>query len=201
MSDWIESLSSAWKGHRNFAEWLVTQYQHPSIVELGVDYGYSTFVFANALMNNQSSGKIYGIDLFQGDDHAGFRDTYSDVIKNIEVNKLSNIEIIKGEFTDQSMKWKTPIDILHIDGLHTYEAVKNDFTNWSKYVKSDGIVIFHDVCIPYFTVNKFFRELGNGYKLYFTHSAGLGIWTKNKELRDNILKSFDNVINYEIKSL
>jgi predicted O-methyltransferase YrrM len=101
---------------------LITQFQNPNIVELGIDYGYSTFVFVNALMNNLSTGKFYGIDLFQGDKHDGVRDTYQEVMGKIGLNKLTNIEIIKGEFTEQSKKCQMSIDILHIDGLHTYEA-------------------------------------------------------------------------------
>ena len=62
---WIENIVSAWKGHRTFAEWLVSKFENPKIVELGVDYGYSTFVFANSLKG--TSGIIYGIDLFQGE--------------------------------------------------------------------------------------------------------------------------------------
>ena len=47
--DWIEEISSAVKGHRVFFEWLVEHMRPTTIVELGVDRGYSTFVFAEAL--------------------------------------------------------------------------------------------------------------------------------------------------------
>ena len=67
MTDWIDQITSAWCGHRKFAEFLVDYYTDPIVVELGVDYGFSTFVFANAL--NETNGKIYGIDLFLGDIH------------------------------------------------------------------------------------------------------------------------------------
>lgn len=192
---WIENIVSAWKGHRNFAEWLVSKFNNPTIVELGVDYGYSTFVFANSLKG--TSGTIYGIDLFQGDVHAGMRNTYDTVINNIKTHDVSNIEIISGDFTEVSKKWDKPIDILHIDGLHTYEAVKNDFNCWSKFVKENGIILFHDTAIPHFGIKDFFREIDGGYKLYFTHSAGLGIYTKNHELYSLILKSFSNVYDFK----
>ena len=54
--DWIEDIPSAVKGHRKFIEWLVEYVNPKTIVELGVDYGYSTFVFSNALpygLNNK----------------------------------------------------------------------------------------------------------------------------------------------------
>jgi len=198
-SEWIEDILSAWTGHRNFAEWLVKYAKSEVVVELGVDYGYSTFVFANALKN--TTGKIYGIDLFLGDEHTGIRDTYMSVMDNIKNHSLTNIEIIVGDFTEVSKTWEKPINILHIDGLHTYEAVKNDFESWSKYVSEDGIILFHDVAVEHFEVKYFFRDLKGGHKLYFTHSAGLGIYTKNTELYHLILKNFDNVFDFDTNPL
>lgn len=198
-SEWIEDIVSAWKGHRKFAEWLVKRAKSEVVVELGVDYGYSTFVFANALKN--TTGKIYGIDLFLGDEHAGFRQTYTSVMDNIKNHSLTNIEIIVGDFTEVSKTWKKPINILHIDGLHTYDGVKNDFDSWSKYVSEDGTIIFHDVAVEHFEVKQFFRDLKGGHKLYFTHSAGLGIYTKNTELYHLILKNFDNVFDFDTNPL
>jgi predicted GH43/DUF377 family glycosyl hydrolase len=190
-NDWIRDIKSAWVGHRGFAEWLVGQFKDPKIVELGVDYGFSTFVFANSLKG--TNGKIYGIDLFEGDVHAGSRNTYLSVKNNIRLHDLKNIEIIVGDFADVSQSWNEPLDILHVDGLHTYDAVKSDFTNWSRHVKDDGIILFHDICVSEFGVKDFFKELADEYKLFFTHWYGLGIFTKNRVLYDTIRATFSNV--------
>jgi glycosyltransferase involved in cell wall biosynthesis len=189
--DWIGDIKSAWIGHRGFAEWLVTQFENPKIVELGVDYGFSTFVFANALKG--TNGIIYGIDLFEGDVHAGSRNTYLSVKNNIRLHDLKNIEIIVEDFAKVSQPWSNPLDILHIDGLHTYDAVKSDFTNWSRHVKDDGVILFHDIAVAEFGVKDFFKELSGGHKLFFTHWYGLGIFTKNKTLYDAICSKFNNV--------
>jgi len=195
MIDWIDDIVSAWKGHRVFAEFLVKIIKPKTIVELGVDYGFSTFCFANSLQN--TDGIIYGIDLFEGDTHTGFRNTYNKVIENINMHNLTNIKIVKGEFSEIAKIWNLPIDILHIDGLHTYNAVKNDYEKWSKFLKNDGIILFHDVT-SFEEIAQFFRDVNDGlYKLYFTHSAGLGILTKNIELRNIILNNFPNVIDFE----
>ena len=165
---------------------------------MGVDYGFSTFVFGNALQG--SSGTIYGIDLFQGDIHTGFRDTSSSVTDKITEHNLTNIKIIKGEFTEVSKTWTTPIDILHIDGLHTFEAVKTDFLTWAPFVKNSGIILFHDIT-AFAEIQHFFRILSGGHKLYFTHSAGLGILTQNEELAHSIIASFDNVNDFALTPL
>ena len=192
--DWIENIPSAWKGHRKFAEFLVEKIKPEVIVELGVDRGYSAFVFANALKSQ--NGIIYGIDLFEGDIHAGFRNTYQSVLDTINEENLKQIKIIHGEFSEVSKTWNLPINILHIDGLHTFEAVTNDYQNWSKFLQEDGIMLFHDVSV-FDDIARFFRNIeGDWYKLYFTHSAGLGILTRNINLRDEILNNFSNVNDF-----
>lgn len=37
------------------------------------------------------------------------------------------------------------LDILFIDGDHTYEGVKLDFENFSPFVRKNGIIAFHDI--------------------------------------------------------
>jgi hypothetical protein len=37
------------------------------------------------------------------------------------------------------------IDILFIDGYHTYQAVKSDYTTYSPLVADNGIIAFHDI--------------------------------------------------------
>jgi predicted O-methyltransferase YrrM len=44
--------------------------------------------------------------------------------------------------------WTKPIDMLFIDGDHNYAEVKNDFINWSKFVRPGGWILFHDVTLP-----------------------------------------------------
>ena len=181
--DYIMSLvdrPSAWVGHGAFAINLVEQMKPEIIVDLGVDYGFSTFCFAYHKM-----GQVFGVDWFQGDEQAGFRDTMNDVLQRYELLKdkfgINNIEFIKSDFTELSKKWEYNIDILHIDGLHTYEAVKNDFDSWIEFVDINGVVLFHDVESYSHTVGAFFEEIKGGYKIIRSGSAGLGIFTKSEK--------------------
>ena len=80
-----------WRGHRLFADWLVKELKPKVIVDLGVDYGYSSFCFS--LPN---IGNVYGLDCFEGDDHAGKRNTYDYVLEKQKELKLSNLHFIKG---------------------------------------------------------------------------------------------------------
>ncbi|MEM2703892.1 MAG: class I SAM-dependent methyltransferase, partial [Candidatus Bathyarchaeia archaeon] len=53
------------------------------------------------------------------------------------------------------------IDLLFIDGDHSYEGVKKDFIMYSSLVRKGGIVVFHDL-LPLSRnreVNKFWEEI------------------------------------------
>lgn len=171
----ISERESAWIGHYDFAIDLVLTMRPKVVVELGVDWGFSSFSFAFPKI-----GDVYGIDWFQGDPHAGFRDTkyyVVDLLKKLKEEYGVNLNIIKGDFGDISTIWSRPVDILHIDGFHTYDAVSSDFKNWEKFLSDESVVLFHDVEL-FEGVNKFFTEL-DGFKLIRSGSCGLGLWTKN----------------------
>jgi len=42
---------------------------------------------------------------------------------------------------------KYPLDVVFIDGLHTYQQSLKDVENALKYIKDDGVIIMHD-CLP-----------------------------------------------------
>lgn len=178
--------SSAWLGHLKFAMWLVNKYKPKVTVELGVDYGHSTFA-----LSSEGIGNVYGIDSFEGDIHAGIRDTlkiFKDTKKYLLDTNLilkDNIYLIKGYFDNIYETFNEQIDILHIDGLHSYEAVSNDFNKWITKTHDNSIILLHDVVSFKDSVGKFFNEIPYP-KTFFTHSAGLGIVSKNQEIIDNI---------------
>lgn len=191
MPDWIEQLPSAWKGHRKFAQWLANTLGKKIIVELGVDRGYSLFSFAS-----ENIDKIYGIDLWLPDPRYGYDNYKPSLEQQARDHGLSHrIELIQGEFGEVAKQWPSigpEIDVLHIDGTHEYDAVKADFTNWQEYVKEDGVIIFHDICIPQFTVKEFFNEITLP-KAWFEHSCGLGVVCKDDTVLQTICQAFPEI--------
>ncbi|MCL4837567.1 MAG: class I SAM-dependent methyltransferase [Thermoanaerobaculia bacterium] len=56
-----------------------------------------------------------------------------------------------------------PIDVLFVDGDHTYEGVRQDWLDYGPLVRPGGLVAFHDICpipeLPDVGVWRFWREL------------------------------------------
>lgn len=201
----IDNILSAWNwdpkpGHRKFANWLVENLNPTTIVDLGVDLGYSSFCFAEV-----GIGHVYGIDTFEHGTMTGprdndeFRRIYMQGAKDPEefVNKfkkdnfIDNVTFIKGYFSDVLKTWDKKIDILHIDGMHTYDAVKEDYETWSKWVDPFGVVLFHDT-VTFADVRRFVNEIPLP-KLNFPTSHGLGVVSRNTELLDKIVVNFPYV--------
>lgn len=189
----IDDIPSCWSGHRKFAEWLVSYLKPEIVVDLGVDWGYSTFCFAMPRI-----GHVYGIDTFEGDYYTGNpgEHQYDAVLSKQEKLFMNNtVTFIKGYFDDVAKTWDKKIDILHIDGDHRYESVKNDFETWSKFLNDDAVILFHDTCVENlnnkdYGVKQFFEELDLP-KCNFTHTFGLGVASKNKNLIELIQNNFD----------
>ncbi|MEK3759472.1 class I SAM-dependent methyltransferase [Paenibacillus sp. FSL P4-0338] len=77
-----------------------------------------------------------------------------------------------GTFEDNS------IDLLHIDGLHTYEAIKHDYECWLPKLADNSVVLFHDITVRMddFGVYQLWEELQEIHPAaQFEHSHGLGI--------------------------
>ncbi|NLZ24723.1 glycosyltransferase [Candidatus Dojkabacteria bacterium] len=176
--------SSAWSGHYFFAYDLVANIKPKVIVELGTHKGNSLFSFAQAIKDLNLKTELHAIDTWEGDEHAGYykEDVYEKFLK-IKEKYYKDVNIIphKMYFDEAVDNFKNnSIDILHIDGLHTYEAVKHDYENWlPKVNKKTGIILLHDVCEKRddFGVYKLWDELKKQFKntLTFEHYHGLGV--------------------------
>jgi hypothetical protein len=187
----------AWVGHIPFAATLVSETKPNIIVELGTHSGNSYFTFCQAVQENKLSTLCYAIDTWQGEAHAGYYDetVFNNVNKYNQENYRGFSYLLRTTF-DEAVKQfaDNSIDLLHIDGLHTYEAVKNDYETWLPKVKEGGVILFHDICCRHaeFGVWQLWAEIESKNKntLILPHSYGLGVLVKNEEVLSNKFLNF-----------
>lgn len=149
---WTARLPGAENNPNEYTEWLPGQdipklikgFENPYGVEIGVAEG----ITAEYLLKNVEGLTLYGIDPYE--DYIDWDGKSIDGEKNFinTTNKLSeydNFIMITDtsdnavyEFEDDSL------DFVFIDGLHTYEQVLKDATNYWTKLKTGGLLIGHD---------------------------------------------------------
>lgn len=172
---------SAWTEHVPFAFWLVEAHRPRVFVELGTHFGTSYFGFCQAVDRLNLDTQCFAVDTWKGDEHAGEYDehVYRQVEAHNEAHYSGFSRLVRSTF-DEALEHFTDgtVDLLHIDGLHTLEAVTHDFESWLPKLSPRAIVVFHDTNVRErgFGVFKLFEQLAQRYPVFeFVHGHGLGV--------------------------
>jgi GT2 family glycosyltransferase len=170
-----------WVGHIPFAFWIVKTLRPEMFVELGTHSGNSFSAFCQAMSNFGVPGRAFAVDTWKGDEHAGSygEEVFEDLVAFNNAHYLSFATLLRTTFDDARGYFAdASIDLLHIDGMHSYEAVRHDFENWRSALSRRGVVVFHDINVRErgFGVWKLWHELSLQYPAFqFDHSHGLGL--------------------------
>lgn len=191
---WAEQLSPNllkspwWIGHIPFAFELIGRLKPRITVELGTYSGSSLAAFCQAVEASGCGGRCYGIDLWEGDIHMGrFDETlFNEVSGYMAQEHPKTATLVRKDFNGAVPLFQDgTIDLLHIDGTHTFEAVSNDFNTWLPKMSARSVVLFHDVNVTVenvgqaalrFGVRRFFDGVKDRYPHFeFAHCYGLGV--------------------------
>jgi SAM-dependent methyltransferase len=195
---WPDRLtSSGWLEHIPFAFWLVEQMRPKVIVELGTHTGASYLTFCQAVQAADLDCSCHAVDTWQGDEHAGFyADSVYNDLRTYHDPRYGQFSTLHRNTFDDAVKLFSngSIDLLHIDGLHTYEAVRHDHETWQEKLSDHAVVLFHDTNVRRgdFGVFRYWVELAEKFPSFeFLHGNGLGVLACGKVAHERLAEFFN----------
>jgi len=139
-------------GHLNLLEGISLQGivsrlpQGSCVVEIGSYLGRSSAFICEAL---PGKSQLVCIDIWENDTMKPKRqkDAFLKFKKNM-AGYENKYTAIRGKSNEVVCTWQRPIDLLWIDGDHSYEACLSDLTRWFPHLKQGCWVVVHDYLHP-----------------------------------------------------
>lgn len=115
---------------------------HGIIVEIGSEYGMSTALWLGFA---EPTVVVHAVDLFEGNLQTIHTQNMDELRRRFRRNQYPELIYHKGDSGYIGARWKSgPIDLLFVDGDHTYAGVCKDIRAWLPHVAVGGLVLFHD---------------------------------------------------------
>ena len=126
------------------------------------------------------------VDTWEGDVHMEREVGLLEELKAYHDPRYGGFSTLQRTTFDEARRYFSDgsVDLLHIDGTHTYDAVRHDFELWRPALSERGIVLFHDIEVrrDNFGVWRLWEELRAQYPSFdFAHSHGLGVLAIGQE--------------------
>src|SRR5437764_3203567 len=178
-------LGGTWCMHLPFAYDLMRELKPRIFVQLGVGKGEPYFGFCQSVAEHILSTKCYGIDTWNDKTQADEigAETKTEVANyNWRYSSFSTLKTMAfrealRDFADGS------VDLLHIDGVHSYEDAKRCFEAWLPKLSPDGIVLLHGATLDERDSDVW--RLWDGIarpkmSFLFEFGHGLGVWSQRE---------------------
>jgi hypothetical protein len=178
----------SWLSHTPFAFWIVDALRPATFVELGCHSGNSYSSVAQAVQTLGLPTACYAVDTWLGDPHAGSFDesVFTEWSEYHERRFASFSRLVRSTFDEALEHFPDgTIDLLHIDGYHTFEAVSHDFESWRPKMSNRGVVLCHDINVREkdFGAWRLWERVSGEYPSFaFLHGHGLGVLGIGRDL-------------------
>jgi len=128
---------------------MVSQIHPRYVLEIGTANGGTLFLFARIA---SSDATLISADLPRGKFGGGYPESMAQLFRSFG-KEGQVIHLLRADSHNPSTLSKVKdllagnaLDLLFIDGDHTYEGVKKDYELYSPIVRKGGLVAFHDIC-------------------------------------------------------
>jgi hypothetical protein len=171
-----------WHEHIPFAFFTVAALEPRLVVELGTHKGDSYCAFCQAVQSLALPTRCFAVDTWRGDEQSGAYGpevlqelrSHHDPLYGSSFSRLlqQTFDEAAEYFTEQS------VDLLHIDGCHSYEAVRHDFETWLPKLSDRAVVLLHDTNVRErgFGVWRLWEEIARSHRSFaFAQGHGLGV--------------------------
>lgn len=182
----------SWQVHSEMLQMFehVSAFQPSVILEIGTAKGATLLGWCRI-----ASKKVVSVDLPGGIHGGGYPAIKQRLYREFVVGRAGvDLQLIQADSHSEATRKSVElvlagdkIDVLFIDGDHTYDGVKADFELWSPLVRSGGMVIFHDILPHKVVAHCEVDQLWNELKPRYPHEefisdpdqgwAGIGVLT------------------------
>lgn len=135
--------------------WLADKVSEANIaLEIGADKGRSSLV-----MGVLCKKQLITIDPFQNEFASSFPEFQENLKDLLESSKVRHVGKTSDQAVEELEELRGTVDLLFIDGDHSYEQVLRDLKNYVPFVREKGIICGHDYPLDgvHKAVNEFFK--------------------------------------------
>jgi predicted O-methyltransferase YrrM len=109
------------------------------IVELGVFEGVSSRILRAAM---DRDAMLYCVDPFPAG-RLGFSPQQSISEREIAKSQNGSVHLLRCFSYHAVKNWTRRIDLLYMDGDHSFEGVSRDFRDWTQFIAKGGLILIH----------------------------------------------------------
>lgn len=128
-------------GYIPFADEYLKFFNKPSVLEVGIEYGITTFSMLNRLESNPNPFSYIGIDIFI---QPTVRETLKYMGLNFENNHIAFYEKNSLDLLPAMIDSKFNFDLVFLDGDHNYYTVEKELNYLKSLIHKNSIIICDD---------------------------------------------------------